>query len=146
MRLEGIITKVDKYWAIEVPILNVITQGRTRKEAFEMIADAIEELVNKPDFKVYVYHGDGEKFEIGSTDKATLFALILKRQRLKNGLTILEVTRRLGKKSHNSYARYEQGKSIPTLEMFELLYNAVSPEDDLVLASKKSLERCKSWH
>lgn len=47
MRLAGQVLKVGKYWAIEVSILSVVTQGRTKKEAYEMIADAIESLVNK---------------------------------------------------------------------------------------------------
>jgi predicted RNase H-like HicB family nuclease len=45
--------KSGRYWAIEVPILTVVSQGRTKKEAFEMIADAIETLVGKPGFKIH---------------------------------------------------------------------------------------------
>ena len=39
MRFAGHILKVGRTWAIEVPILGVVTQGRTKKEAFAMIAD-----------------------------------------------------------------------------------------------------------
>ena len=98
-----------------------------------MIADAIESLVDKENFKVDVYPGKGDYFEIGSSDQATLGAFLLRRQRMKGGLTLAEVARRLGAKSHNAYARYEQGKSVPTFEKFNQLLSAVSPERDFVL-------------
>jgi len=55
MRLSGRVFKVGRYWAVEVPMLGVVTQGRTRKEVFEMIADAIQALANKRAFHVEVF-------------------------------------------------------------------------------------------
>ena len=138
MRLAGRVFKVGKYWAIEVPILGVVTQGRTKKEAYEMITDAIESLVNKKGFKVKVFPIKGHYFELGSPDLATLTAFLLRRQRMKHGLTLMEVAKRLGAKSHNTYARYEQGKSIPTLEKFNRLLLALSPDNDFVLVESQS--------
>lgn len=138
MRLAGRVFKVGKYWAIEVPILDVVTQGHTKKEAYEMIADAIESLVNKKGFKVEVFPGKGPYFELGSTDLLTLTAFLLRRQRMKQGLTLVEVAKRLGAKSHNTYARYEQGKSIPTIEKFNKLLSALSPDNDFVLIESQS--------
>lgn len=137
MRFEGIVFKVDKYWAIEVPILNVTTQGRTKKEAFEMIADAIESLVNKEKFKIDVYPGKGEYFEIGSQDQSSLVAFLLRRLRLKRGISLSEIAQRLGARSHNAYARYEQGKSVPTIEKLSELLSAVSPGKDFVLVESR---------
>jgi DNA-binding XRE family transcriptional regulator len=138
MRLAGRVFKVGKFWAIEVPILGVVTQGYTKKEAYEMIADAIESLVNKKGFKVEVFPGKGEYFELGSPDLSTLTAFLLRRQRMKQGLTLVEVAKRLGAKSHNTYARYEQGKSIPTIEKFSKLLSALSPDNDFVLVESQS--------
>jgi DNA-binding XRE family transcriptional regulator len=138
MRLSGRVFKVGKSWAIEVPILGVVTQGHTKKEAYEMIADAIESLVNKKGFKVEVYPGKGDYFELGSPDLSTLAAFLLRRQRMKRGLTLMEVANRLGAKSHNTYARYEQGKSIPTIEKFNKLLSALSPDNDFVLIESQS--------
>jgi ribosome-binding protein aMBF1 (putative translation factor) len=138
MRLSGRVFKVGKSWAIEVPILCVVTQGHTKKEAYEMIADAIESLVNKKGFKVEVYPGKGDYFELGSPDLSTLAAFLLRRQRMKRGLTLMEVANRLGAKSHNTYARYEQGKSIPTIEKFNKLLSALSPDNDFVLIESQS--------
>ena len=133
MRFAGRVFKVDRYWAIEVPILGVVTQGRTKKEAFEMVADAVESLVNKSGFRLRVCACRSEYFEIDSDDQATLIAFLLKRQRAKNGVTLAEVAARLGAKSHNAYARYEQGLSVPTVEKFTELLAAVSPDRDFVL-------------
>jgi predicted RNase H-like HicB family nuclease len=137
MRYVGHIVKVDKFWAIEVPILDVITQGRTKKEAYEMIADAIETLANKEGFKLNVYPGEGEDFEIDSDDTTTLLALLLKRQRVKHGLTLIEASKRLGSSSQNAFARYEQGKTRPTMQMFERLLKAIAPEKEYVIVEKE---------
>jgi len=139
MRFGGRIIKSGRYWAIEVPILGVVTQGRTKKEAYEMIADAIESLVNKEGFKVDVYPGKGEYFEVYSQDLAAMIAFLLRRQRVRHGLSLAEVAGRLGAKSLNTYARYEQGTSVPTVEKFSQLLSAVSPERDFVLVESRGL-------
>jgi len=138
MRFGGRMIKSGRYWAIEVPILGVFTQGRTKKEAYEMIADAIESLVNKEEFKVKVYPGKGEYFEVYSQDLPAMIAFLLRRQRVRHGLSLAEVADRLGGKSLNTYARYEQGKSVPTIEKFSQLLSAVSPERDFVLVESQN--------
>ena len=50
-------------------MLTVFSQGRTKKEAFEMISDAIETLVNEPGFKIHLFPGKGDYFEIGASIK-----------------------------------------------------------------------------
>ena len=126
MRFSGRVFKVGRQWAIEVPILGVVTQGRSRKDAFGMIADAIEALANKDRFRVEVFPGAGDYFEVGSSDVAGLTALLLRRQRVRRGLTLAEAARRLGARSLNSYARYEQGRSVPSIERLNHLLAAVT--------------------
>lgn len=141
MRLAGRMIRVGRYWAIEVPSLGVATQGRTKREAYEMIADAIESLVNKKGFKVNVFPGKDLYFEIGTPRVGVLVALLLRRQRSKHGLTLKEVSRRLGAKSANTYARYEQGKSVPTIEKLSQLLSVLSPDNDFVLQeSQRNLQ------
>lgn len=133
MRFAGQVVKVGRYWAIEVPILGVVTQGRTRKEAYEMVADAIECLVNKSGFHVDVFPGEDGYFEIGSSDVAALTALLLRRQRVKSGLSQSEVSKRMGARSLNSYARYEQGRSVPSVGRLSLLLSAVTKGREFVI-------------
>jgi DNA-binding XRE family transcriptional regulator len=133
MRFAGRVFKVGKHWAVEVPILEVVSQGRSRKDALEMAADAVESLANRPGFKIDVYPGAGEYFEVGSEDPGTLTALLLRRARQRAGLSLAEVADRLGVASINAYARYEQGRSIPTVQKLSQLFAAVSPRRDFVV-------------
>ena len=136
MRFSGRVFREGKFWAIEVPVLGVVSQGRTRKEAFLMIADAVEALVNRQGFKIDVFPGKGEYFEIGSADDRTMVAFLLRRQRAMKGLSLAEVSIKMGGKSVNEYARYEQGRSAPTVKKLNQLLNAVS-ERDFVLGESR---------
>jgi hypothetical protein len=137
MRLAGRVSTVGRFRAIEVPILGVASQGRTKKHAHRMIADAIESLVGKANFKVRVYPSAGKYFEIGASDEAALTAFLLRRARLRAGLTLAEVAKRLGAKSLNAYARYEQGRAVPTIVKLSKLLAAVAPARDFVLAATR---------
>ena len=137
MRFEGRMHKEGRFWAIEVPILGVVTQGRTRSDAYLMVADAVEALVNRDGFSVEVFPGEDGYFEVGSSDFAPLTALMLKRQRLLNGVTLAEAAKRLGSSSPNTYARYEQGRTMPSVEQLGRLLAAVSPGSDLLIATSR---------
>ncbi len=133
MRLAGSIWKDGGHWLAEVPMLDAMTQGRSRTEAFRMMVDLVETMADTKGFHVDLFPGARGAFEIGSDDVATLLAVMLRRQREKHGLSLSEVARRLGSHSKTAYARYEQGRSVPTVEkLFELLA-AVAPGDDFVL-------------
>lgn len=138
MRFTGRVFKSGKFWVIEVPILDIATQGRTKKEAYEMIADAVECLVNRRGFKVRVFRAEGEGFEIGASDQAVLIALLLRRERLKSGLSLEEVAARLGSRSPNSYARYEQGRSVPSVQKLTQLFSAVARNGDFVIMESRA--------
>lgn len=133
MRFHGQVYKDGKFWLAEIPILDAMTQGYTKKEAFKMVKDLLETLVNHPDFTVEVHPGKHDNFEVSSPDTRTMISLMLRRQREKSGLSLSEVSERLGAKSRNAYARYEQGASAPTLEKLDQLLKAVSPDQDFVL-------------
>ncbi len=136
MELEGKVWKDpdSSWWLIEISFLDVMTQGKTRKEALEMIKDAVLELL-KDSYKgllgkqfwldVNLYE-DGV-FGMGASDDKLLFALGLKRQRLKSGSTIRDVSARLKSKSPNAYARYERAESRPSLEKYAELLHAANP-------------------
>jgi len=137
MRLAGRTFKKGGYWIIEVPLLAVTTQGKTKRDAFNMIADAIESLVNKAGFKIQVFPSSGDYFEIGSSDFTILASFLLRRRRMIQGLTLKEVAIRLGARSLNTYARYEQGRAVPTIETFNRLLSALSCDEDFVLSESQ---------
>jgi hypothetical protein len=133
MRLHGRVYKDGKFWLAEVPILDAMTQGHTRKEALAMVADLLETLANRPGFSVQVHLGKHEEFEVSATDIRGLLSLLLRRQRERSGLSLAEAAARLGAKSRNAYARYERGTSVPTLDKLTELLQAVAPGQDFVL-------------
>ncbi|HUG91219.1 MAG TPA: helix-turn-helix transcriptional regulator [Planctomycetaceae bacterium] len=134
MRFRGRVYRDGKFWLAEVPVLDALTQGRSRKDSLLMIADWIESMVDRPRFKALVYPGRGEEFEVGSADTRGLVALLLQRQRQMSGLSLAEAAQRLGVHSRNAYARYERGSSVPTLEKLHDLLRAVAPDQDFVLS------------
>lgn len=133
MRFQGKLYKDGKFWLAEVPIFAALTQGRTRKEALMMIADWFETLIDRPSFSVTVHEGEKGEFEISASDTKAMVCLLLQRQRQINGLSLAAAAERLGAKSRNAYARYEQGSSVPTVEKLDKLLQAVSGGRDFVL-------------
>jgi hypothetical protein len=133
MRFAGRVVKTGKWWAIEVPDLGAFSQGKSKKEAYAMIRDAIETMIDKPGLRVDVYAGKAGYFEVGSAEDAALVAFFLKQQRGLSGKTLEQVVDNLGQTSVNAYARYEQGASVPTVEKLTELLRALKPGADFVL-------------
>lgn len=86
MRLSGRIWKDGKHWLIEVPMLDAMTQGRTRAEGVWMIADLVEAIADDESFRVKVRPGPDGAVALESSNAATLAALVLRRRREKHGL------------------------------------------------------------
>jgi Helix-turn-helix len=133
MRFEGRLVRDGRWWLAEVPMLEALTQGRTRKEALEMIADWLETMVDRQDFVATVYPRGPRDFEIAGSDAAALIALLLRRRREAAGTSLRDLALRLGSSSRNAYARYERGDAVPTVEKLDALLKATSPNGDFVI-------------
>jgi hypothetical protein len=133
MRFEGKVTRDGRFWLAEIPLLDAITQGRTRREALEMICDWLETMVNRKEFKARVHAGTKNEFEISGTDAAAMTALLLRRRREASGASLRDVASRLGASSRNAYARYERGDAVPTVDKLDALLKAASPDGDFVI-------------
>ncbi|MDN3505812.1 MAG: type II toxin-antitoxin system HicB family antitoxin [Simkaniaceae bacterium] len=134
MEFEGKIWKDGKFWLVEVPSLNLMTQGKTRKEGLEMIRDAAIGLVEcyfeseiEDDFDIILIDYGSDTFGITSNEDKLLLALSLRRQREESGSTVREAASRLGSKSPNGYAQYEKGRTRISLDQYEKLMRAVNP-------------------
>ena len=136
MRLEGRLTRDGRWWIAEIPLLDAMTQGRTRKEAHEMAADLVETLVDREGFEARVHAGRGDSFELSTSDVPGLVALLIRRARARSGRTLHEVAELLGSTSPNAYGRYEQGRASPTIGKLVELLQAVDCE--LVLRERTS--------
>ena len=132
MRFPGRIRRDGRFWLVEVPALDAVTQGRTKREALAMVEDLVETMAGARGFRATVYPTGGGTFEIGGNHLEVLLALLLRRQRERQGLTLAETAERLGQRSKNAYARYEQGRAMPTVEKVEQLLKAIAPNQRIV--------------
>lgn len=144
MEFEGRVWKDTRssWWLIEISFLDVMTQGKTRKDALAMVKDAVMELLNDSygdlidkNFMLSVNLYENGVIGMGASDEKLLFALGLKRQRLRSGSTIREVSERLKSSSPNAYARYERAKVRPSLEKYAELMHAANPSRRPLLVS-----------
>ena len=132
MRFPGRIEKSGKFWLVEIPAFDAATQGRSKREALAMAEDLIETMAEVRGFRVTAYPTGRATFEIAANRIGVLVALLLRRQREHHGLTLLEAAERMGQRSKNAYARYEQGRSMPTVEKLEELLKAIAPNQKIV--------------
>jgi DNA-binding XRE family transcriptional regulator len=132
MRFPGRVKKDGRFWLVEIPAFDASTQGRTKREAFAMAEDLIETMAAARGFRATVYATGAETFEIGANRIGVLLALLLRRQRERQGLTLAQAAEKLGQRSKNAYARYEQGKTMPTVEKLEQLLKAIAPDQRIV--------------
>ena len=132
MRFEGRIRKDGKFWLAEIPAFDALTQGRTKRDALAMAKDLIETMAGTRGFRVTVYQAGRNSFEVEANRVGILLALLLRRQRERQGLTLSEAAERLGQRSRNAYARYEQGKAMPSVEKLEQLLKAIAPDYRIV--------------
>lgn len=133
MRFDGHVYRDGRYWLSEIPILDAMTQGRTKKEALAMIADWVETLVDQEGFEARIHPVGRDRFEIEGSDAAAMTALLLRRKRETSGLSLAAVAANLGSGSRNAYARYERGEAVPSIETLERLLEAVRPGGDFVI-------------
>lgn len=138
MMIAGRLWKDGTRWLAESEIADVCTQGRSRKDAARMLADAFETLIDRPGCKVTVtdYGRDGE-VTIEASEPAALAAFVLQRLRQHSGKSLAEVAQAMGRASRNAYARYEQGRAVPTIERFDELLRAVSNDTTLIIGSRR---------
>lgn len=140
MEMEGKIWKDGKFWLVEIPALDAMTQGRTRKEALAMTKDLVLEMAKScfknevdEDFEVEIIDHQKNLIAVTANDNKLLLALSLRRQREKSGSTVREASERLGSKSPNAYAQYERGHTSISLDKYEQLLMAANPSEKLRL-------------
>ena len=108
MELEGKLWKSGKFWLVEVPAVDVMTQGHSRGEALEMIADAIEGLVDcyfpnqAKGFRVAVQEYKKGIIGVSTSNNSLMLAFSLRRLRESCRSTVREVSERLGSRSPNA--------------------------------------------
>ena len=133
MLIEGRIIRDGRWYLAEIPLLDGMTQAHTRKAVLGMAADWVRTLAPNEKIKVTArWLGEG-RFVLNCEPPEAMIALALRRRREAAGLSLAQVADRIGAKSRNAYARYEQGSALPTITKLAELLRAVDPDRDLTL-------------
>ena len=125
LAFEGRVYKSGKFWLAEIPRLDLLTQGRSKTEAYKMARSVIEDSIGIPGFKITIKKSDGNNFYAIASDQDIALAFLFRRLREQQGLTVREASRKLGSNSPNAYGVYEQGRSKPTLGKASELFDAM---------------------
>lgn len=126
MYLEGKVWKDEKFWLVEIPSLDLATQGKSKKDACKMLHDALKALMNQNRLYSKIILLDNDKLLLEMRDETALLALVLKRQRAKYGLSLSQMAKKLKARSKNSYAQYEQGRNEPSLSKLQEFFSAMN--------------------
>jgi hypothetical protein len=130
---EGHIIKDSGFYLVEIPALNLTTQGRTKSEAYKMAKAVVIDASGESKLKLDLTKIGPNHFLIYSNNLTVLIPLLLKKQRQKAGLTVLQASNRIGSNSPNAYGVYEQGRAKPTLEKLNELLSAINQEHQITL-------------
>jgi len=122
MKLKGTLQKDGRWWIIECPALDAMTQGSSRREALEMMVDWVRTALDKPDFPVEIVAGKGLTFELLVRDPGPVLGLIVQRQRGASGMTLEQLASKLHLKSRSTAKHYERGSNaISVAKLIEIL-------------------------
>lgn len=120
--IKGRIFKVDKsrWWVAESESLDVITQGKSHKDAIFILKDAIKLLATeyKLNLSVRIVPGKGDAVCIGTDDTKAMLTFLAHRQRQKdrrllNGMNIKDIRENYkGKIGRKNEVEVFQGKLI----------------------------------
>lgn len=138
MRTPAKVWKDGKFWLIEAPSLDAMTQGHTRKEALAMLEDWVRSSLGDASYEVNVEFVRGEEAILSVTDPKPLIGLMLQRARASAGLSYNEARENLGSKSRNAYRQYESGKHDPGFTKFVELIAAVGYDLEINLIKKRA--------
>lgn len=136
LALEGVLLppqNKEKYWSIGIPLLHIYTQGRSKKNALEMIKEAVESAVDVKGFTVEVEILTENSIAITSTDFTRLIGFMLRQQRQNKQMSLRQAAKKLGSDSPNEFSRYEQSKSSTSLEKLAQLMSALNDDKYLLL-------------
>ncbi len=129
MKLEGTYKKDGKFWLAEIPFVQIMDQGKSKKQCLEMVKDGVEMLVNIPGFKCEVEDLGNGVFTLSAKDIGVLAGFVLRRLREANGLSVRDMAKRLHEKSHTTYARHESGESAVPIETFGRYIEIISHKE-----------------
>jgi predicted RNase H-like HicB family nuclease len=110
MILPGIITKEDGFWIAECAALDAMTQGRTKKEALQMLLDWVQTALDDPSFSIDLREVSKGALHLTFEDPRRIVGLIIERARESAGMTYEEVAFKVGLKNRSGIKSMTLGK------------------------------------
>jgi len=126
MRIEGKVWKDGKFWVVALPVLEFSTQALKASDVEVMMVDAVRSAMEEPRLRVKFMKNDQDSWSLEFADAKDFVTFFLKQLRLQQGLSVEEVSRKLGYKSRASYFQYEAGRREPSIGQFETIVKAMS--------------------
>lgn len=127
MYIDAKLEKDGKYWLIEYPFLDLMTQARNDRELVTMATGLLNDASER-DLGLSVVSQSPESLRLHISDTRSYLALVISSRRQMLGMTQSQLAAKIGAKSATAVARYEQGKTSPSLEVLEKLLAAVGAE------------------
>jgi transcriptional regulator with XRE-family HTH domain len=128
-----------EWWYAECPAIGAYTQGHSRNDARFMLADCVECCVHRRGFKVRVLEvgrtAKGFSVVIDANRREQLAAYMLLFQRSIHKMTRETVAQRAGLEVA-TYAAYEEGHAIPSLDTLGALLEIIAPELALIVGPR----------
>jgi hypothetical protein len=133
MVLQGHFKKVGKLYAIECPLLGLITQARNKKEIQTMTRSYLEDFEIKVESVKVCFKESSIFIKISEEESNKVFAYILRTHRMANNKTFEQVAKDLGLKSKGNYFQYEKGRLMePGIFRAMKLFKVVSGKDLII--------------
>lgn len=133
MLIEANVQKSGKEWVIDCASFDLMTQGKTKKEAVFMLIDAVKELT-EGGLILEEYESKSSVVSFYSNDPSKILSFSIKRLREAQGLSLREVATLAGDKSQTALARYEKyahneeaGRKVNN-EVFEKYIKAITKD------------------
>jgi antitoxin HicB len=128
------------YWAECIELKGCYTQGASREELAENMHEALNLYLDEPESSKYIFplprrNISGRNIEFVFVEPSIAFALLLKRERLKNKWTQKDVAKKLGIKNLYSYQRLEDPKkanpALKTIKKIKSIFPGLKIEEVL---------------
>lgn len=137
MILTGKLWKDGRYWLIECPALDALTQGFTKKEALKMMVDWVQTALDIPGFKIQIKEAGKGGFQMKFDDPKPILGLMIDRAREAAGLTYEEVAKRVGLKSRSGIKTMASGKHDPQFSKIANVLSAIGYDVQVDLVPSK---------
>lgn len=137
--------KSESCQLVEIPLLDLMTQGEDPEDCLLMVVDAIESLDPTLKGKLSTKWADKKKSDFFLIcEDPKIIGMLLQRQRIASGMTVKEAAKKLGFKSHNSISAYEQGEREPTISKLSQILSAYGKHFEL--GSEHRFQPCRNDH